>query len=101
VAANLPAKQFWSVTVYDEKNRQMLVNKTERGRFNEKHPQTKPPRLRTRLRAGRNHRSRTGRPESLCRSVDHLRSLPVKNPGELPVIPVYERAAEVRAIKVG
>jgi 5'-nucleotidase/UDP-sugar diphosphatase len=39
--------------------------------------------------------------KSLCRSVDHLRSLPVKNPGELPVIPVYERAAEVRAIKVG
>lgn len=33
--------------------------------------------------------------------IDHLRSLPVKNPGELPVIPVDERAAEVRAIKVG
>ena len=33
--------------------------------------------------------------------MDHLRSLPVKNPGELPVIPVDERAAEVRAIKVG
>jgi 5'-nucleotidase/UDP-sugar diphosphatase len=31
--------------------------------------------------------------------MDHLRALPVKNPGELPVIPVYERAAEVRAIK--
>jgi len=31
--------------------------------------------------------------------MDHLRSLPVKNPGELPVIPVDERAAEVRAIK--
>ena len=30
--------------------------------------------------------------------MDHLRSLPVKNPGELPVIPVDERAAEVRAI---
>ena len=33
--------------------------------------------------------------------MDHLRSLPVKNPGELPTIPVDERAAEVRAIKVG
>ncbi|MGA2255590.1 MAG: bifunctional UDP-sugar hydrolase/5'-nucleotidase [Thermoguttaceae bacterium] len=33
--------------------------------------------------------------------MDHLRSLPVKNPGELPIIPVDERAAEVRAIKVG
>ena len=33
--------------------------------------------------------------------MDHLRSLPVKNPGELPMIPVDERAAEVRAIKVG
>jgi 5'-nucleotidase len=32
--------------------------------------------------------------------MDHLRSLPVKNAGELPVIPVDERAAEVRAIKV-
>ena len=30
--------------------------------------------------------------------MDHLRSLPVKNPGELPEIPVDERAAEVRAI---
>jgi 5'-nucleotidase len=33
--------------------------------------------------------------------MDHLRSLPVKSAGELPVIPVDERAAEVRAIKVG
>jgi 5'-nucleotidase / UDP-sugar diphosphatase len=33
--------------------------------------------------------------------IDHLRSLPVKSKGELPVIPVDERAAEVRAIKVG
>ncbi|MBZ5537933.1 MAG: 5'-nucleotidase C-terminal domain-containing protein [Acidobacteriia bacterium] len=33
--------------------------------------------------------------------MDHLRSLPVKSKGELPVIPVDERAAEVRAIKVG
>jgi hypothetical protein len=30
VPANPPAKQFWSVTVYDEKNRQMLVNDTKR-----------------------------------------------------------------------
>ena len=33
--------------------------------------------------------------------MDHLRALPVKTPGELPVIPIDERAAEVRAIKVG
>jgi 5'-nucleotidase / UDP-sugar diphosphatase len=33
--------------------------------------------------------------------MDHIRSLPVKSPGELPTIPVDERAAEVRAIKVG
>jgi 5'-nucleotidase len=33
--------------------------------------------------------------------MDHLRSLPVKSKGELPVIPVDERAAEVRAIKAG
>jgi 5'-nucleotidase / UDP-sugar diphosphatase len=33
--------------------------------------------------------------------MDHLHSLPVKTPGELPTIPVDERAAEVRAIKVG
>ena len=32
--------------------------------------------------------------------MDHLRSLPVKGKGELPTIPVDERAAEVRAIKV-
>ena len=32
--------------------------------------------------------------------MDHLRSLPAKS-GELPVIPVDERAAEVRAIKAG
>jgi 5'-nucleotidase / UDP-sugar diphosphatase len=31
--------------------------------------------------------------------MDHLRSLPVKTKGELPVIPIDERAAEVRAIK--
>jgi 5'-nucleotidase len=33
--------------------------------------------------------------------MDHLRRLPVKSKGELPVIPVDERAAEVRAIKAG
>jgi len=33
--------------------------------------------------------------------MDHLRSLPVKSKGELPVIPVDARAAEVRAIKEG
>ncbi len=32
--------------------------------------------------------------------MDHLRNLPLKNKGELPLIPVDERAAEVRAIKV-
>ena len=31
--------------------------------------------------------------------MDHLRNLPAKK-GELPVIPVDERAAEVRAIKI-
>jgi 5'-nucleotidase / UDP-sugar diphosphatase len=33
--------------------------------------------------------------------MDYLRSLPVKSTGELPMIPVDERAAEVRAIKTG
>jgi 5'-nucleotidase len=33
--------------------------------------------------------------------MDHLRRLPVRAKGELPVIPVDERANEVRAIKVG
>lgn len=33
--------------------------------------------------------------------MDHLRNLPVSNPGALPVIPVDARAAEVRAIKTG
>lgn len=33
--------------------------------------------------------------------MDRLRALPVKKPGELPVIPVDEHAAEARAIKVG
>jgi 5'-nucleotidase len=33
--------------------------------------------------------------------MDHLRRLPVKTKGELPVIPTDERAAEVRAIKAG
>lgn len=31
--------------------------------------------------------------------MDHLRTLPAAKPGELPVVPVDERAAEVRAIK--
>ena len=33
--------------------------------------------------------------------MDHLRALPTKSAGKLPTIPVDERAAEVRAIKVG
>ncbi len=33
--------------------------------------------------------------------MDHLRRLPAKSKGELPTIPVDERAAEVRAIKAG
>jgi 5'-nucleotidase/UDP-sugar diphosphatase len=33
--------------------------------------------------------------------MDRLRTLPVKKKGELPVIPFDEKAAEVRAIKVG
>ncbi|MCX5910821.1 MAG: hypothetical protein NTV04_02715, partial [Deltaproteobacteria bacterium] len=33
--------------------------------------------------------------------MDHLRSLPVKSKGELPIIPVDERASEVRGIKAG
>jgi 5'-nucleotidase / UDP-sugar diphosphatase len=33
--------------------------------------------------------------------MDHLRLLPVEGPGQLPAIPVDERAAEVRAIKAG
>jgi len=33
--------------------------------------------------------------------MDYLRSLPARNAGELPVIPVDARAAEVRAIKMG
>jgi 5'-nucleotidase / UDP-sugar diphosphatase len=33
--------------------------------------------------------------------MDHLRGLPVKSKGGLPVIPVDDRAAEVRAIKAG
>ena len=32
--------------------------------------------------------------------MDHLRSLPVKTPGELPTLVLDERAREVRAIKV-
>jgi 5'-nucleotidase len=33
--------------------------------------------------------------------MDHLRNLPVTSPGDLPTIPVDERAAEVRAIRAG
>jgi 5'-nucleotidase len=33
--------------------------------------------------------------------MDYIRSLPVKTKGGLPMIPVDERASEVRAIKVG
>ena len=33
--------------------------------------------------------------------MDHLRGLPVKSPGELPIVPIDDRALEVRAIKVG
>jgi 5'-nucleotidase len=32
--------------------------------------------------------------------MDHLRSLPVKRPGDLPILVIDERAKEVRAIKV-
>jgi len=31
--------------------------------------------------------------------MDYLRGLPAKNQGELPTIPVDDRAAEVRSIK--
>jgi 5'-nucleotidase len=33
--------------------------------------------------------------------MDYLRSLPVKNAGDLPIIPVDARATEIRALKVG
>lgn len=33
--------------------------------------------------------------------MDYIRNLPVKTKGELPMIPVDERASEMRAIKVG
>jgi 5'-nucleotidase/UDP-sugar diphosphatase len=33
--------------------------------------------------------------------MEHLRNLPAKQPGELPIVPVDERAAEVRFFKVG
>ena len=32
--------------------------------------------------------------------MDHLRGLPIKNAGELPIIPLDARAAEVRALKI-
>ena len=38
VPANPPAKQFWSVTVYDEKNRQMLINETKRMDVSSRNP---------------------------------------------------------------
>jgi hypothetical protein len=38
LSANPPAKQFWSVTVYDEKNRQMLVNETKRLEVSSRNP---------------------------------------------------------------
>jgi hypothetical protein len=38
VPANPPVKQFWSVTVYDEKNRQMLVNETKRMDVSSRNP---------------------------------------------------------------
>jgi 5'-nucleotidase len=37
----------------------------------------------------------------MVKRMDHLRNLPVKNKGDLPVISVDARAAEVRANKVG
>ena len=33
--------------------------------------------------------------------MDHLRKLPDKTVGDLPVIPINDRAREVRAIKAG
>ncbi len=33
--------------------------------------------------------------------MDYLPALPVKIPGELPMLPVDARAAEIRAIKLG
>jgi 5'-nucleotidase/UDP-sugar diphosphatase len=33
--------------------------------------------------------------------MDHLRGLPVKRQGGLPTIPLDERAAEIRAIRLG
>ena len=33
--------------------------------------------------------------------MDHLRSLPAKRHGELPIIPIDDRAMEVRAINTG
>jgi hypothetical protein len=37
----------------------------------------------------------------MTREPDFTRSGPAKSAGELPIIPVDERAAEVRAIKEG
>jgi hypothetical protein len=33
--------------------------------------------------------------------MDHLRALPARSTGTLPIIPIDERASEVRAIKAG
>nr|WP_310524980.1 DUF1254 domain-containing protein [Polymorphobacter sp.] len=41
VPANAPAKQFWSATVYDEKNRQMLINATGRMDVSSRNPAVK------------------------------------------------------------
>ena len=38
VPANPPATQFWSVTVYDEKNRQLLVNENKRPDISSRNP---------------------------------------------------------------
>ena len=39
VPANVPVTQFWSVTVYDEKNRQMLVNETKNPDVSSRNPE--------------------------------------------------------------
>jgi hypothetical protein len=38
VPANPPATQFWSVSIYDEKNRQMLINETKRMDISSRNP---------------------------------------------------------------
>ena len=39
VSANPPVTQFWSLTVYDEKNRQMLVNETKNPDVSSRNPE--------------------------------------------------------------